>query len=73
MLSLPFIYLTQTFNKTDSRIYISTETTPGEYEGVCLNPKNILPDDLDDAILGRMIKEAGVFYKMELERVKGVE
>ena len=31
------------------------------------------PDDLDDVILGRMIKEAGVFYKMELERVKGVE
>jgi len=45
-----------------------TETTPGEYEGVCLNPKNIPPDDLDDAILGRMIKEAGVFYGMELER-----
>ena len=25
----------------------------GEYEGVCLNPKDILPDDLDDVILGR--------------------
>jgi len=50
-----------------------TETKPGEYEGVCLNPKDIPPDDLDDVILGRMIKEAGVFYKMELERVKGVE
>jgi hypothetical protein len=24
------------------------------------------PDDLDDGILGRMIKEAGMFYKMEL-------
>ena len=47
--------------------------TNGEYEGVCLNPKDIPPDDLDDVILGRMIKEAGVFYKMELERVKGVE
>ncbi|MBC8284600.1 MAG: hypothetical protein H8E32_12360 [Nitrospinae bacterium] len=42
----------------------------GEYEGVCLNPKDIPPDDLDDVILGRMIKEAGVFYKMELERGK---
>jgi hypothetical protein len=40
----------------------------GEYEGVCLNPKDIPPDDLDDVILGRMIKEAGIFYKMELER-----
>jgi len=34
---------------------------------VCLNPKDIPPDDLDDVILGRMIKEAGMFYKMELE------
>ena len=45
----------------------------GEYEGVCLNPKNIPPDDLDDEILGRMVKEAGMFYRMGLERVKGVE
>ena len=62
MLSFPFIYLPQAFNKTDSRIYISTETTPGEYEGVCLNPKNIPPDDLDDVILGRMMEEAIVYY-----------
>ena len=33
-----------------------TETN-GEYEGVCLNPKNIPPDDLDDVILGRMMEE----------------
>ena len=46
-----------------------TETN-GEYEGVCLNPKDIPPDDLDDVILGRMIKEAGMFYRMELERLK---
>jgi len=45
-----------------------TETKSGEYEGVCLNPEDIPPDDLDDVILGRMIKEAGMFYKMELER-----
>ena len=38
----------------------------GEYEGVCLNPKDIPPDDMDDVILGRMVKEAGMFYKMEL-------
>jgi hypothetical protein len=35
---------------------------------VCLNPKDIPPDDMDDVILDKMIKEAGVFYKMELER-----
>ena len=44
-----------------------TESKPGEFERVCLNPKAISPDDLDDVILDRMIKEAGMFYKMELE------
>jgi len=32
----------------------------GEYEGVCLNPKDIPPDDLDDEVLGRMVQEAGM-------------
>ena len=40
---------------------------------MCLNPSQIPPDDMDDVILGRMIEEAGMFYKMALERVKGVE
>ena len=44
-----------------------TETN-GEYEGLCLNPTQIPPDDLDDAILSKMVKEAGMFYGMELER-----
>ena len=30
-----------------------TETNE-EYEGVCLNPKDIPPDDLEDVILGMM-------------------
>jgi hypothetical protein len=47
-----------------------TETKLGEYEGVCLNPKDIPPDDLDDVILSRMVKEAGIFYKMERNRIK---
>ena len=68
MLSLPFIYLPQAFNKTNSCIHISTETKPGEYEGLCLNPSQIPPDDLDDVTLGMMIEEAGMFYGMELER-----
>ena len=63
----------QTATSINGITFKLTETKPGEYEGVCLNPKNIPPDDLDDVILGRMIKEAGMFYKMELERVKGVE
>jgi len=41
----------------------------GNDEGVCLNPKDMPPDDLDDVILGRMVKEAGMFYRMELERL----
>jgi len=39
-------------------------------KGVCLNPKDIPPDDLDDMIQGMMIKEIGMFYRMELERKK---
>jgi len=60
----------QTATSINGIILKLAETKPGEYEGLCLNPKDILPDDLDDVILGRMIKEAGMFYKMELERLK---
>jgi len=38
---------------------------------VCLNPKDISPDDLDDVILGKMIKEAGVFYELGKKRERG--
>ena len=61
----------QTATSINGITFKLTETTPGEYSGVCLNPKDIPPDDLDDVILGRIIKEAGVFYQMELERLKG--
>ena len=57
----------QTANSFNGVTFKLSETTPGDYEGVCLNPKDIPPDDLDDVILGRMVKEAGMFYKMELE------
>ncbi|MBT6249970.1 MAG: hypothetical protein HOI48_12485 [Nitrospina sp.] len=55
----------QTATSINGITFKLTETKPGEYEGVCLNLKDITPDDLDDVILGRMIKEAGMFYKME--------
>ena len=58
----------QTATSINGIIFKLTETKPGEYEGVCLNPKDIPPDDLDDVMLGRMVKEAGMFHKMELER-----
>ena len=63
----------QTATSINGITFKLTETRQGEYEGVCLNPKDIPPDDLDDEILGRMVKEAGMFYRMGLERVKGVE
>ena len=63
----------QTATSINGITFKLTEVKQGDYEGVCLNAKDIPPDDLDDQILSKMIKEAGVFYKMELERVKGVE
>ena len=60
----------QTATSINGITFKLTETKPGEYEGVCLNPKDIPPDDLDDEILDRMIKEAGMFFKRELERRK---
>ena len=59
----------QTATSINGITFKLAETKPGEFEGVCLNLKDIPPDDLDDVILGRMIKEAGMFYRMELERV----
>ena len=52
----------QTATSINGIIFKLPETN-GEYEGVCLNPKDITPDDLDNVILDRMIKEAGMFYK----------
>ena len=39
-----------------------------EYEGLYLNPKGIPPDELDDVILGKIIKETVIWYRRELER-----
>ena len=58
----------QTATSVNGITFKLTETKPGEYEGVCLNPKDMPPNDLDDGILGKMIKEAGMFYRMELDR-----
>ena len=50
----------QTATSINGITFKLTETKPGEYEGVCLNPKDIPPDDMDDEIPGKMIKEAGM-------------
>ena len=59
----------QTATSINGITFKLTETKPGEYEGVCLNPKDIPPDDLDDEILGKMIKEAGMFYAIAKKRL----
>ena len=58
----------QTATSINGLVFQIAEVKPGEYEGVCLNPIDIPPDDLDDVILGRMLKEAGMFYKMKIDR-----
>ena len=58
----------QTATSINGITFKLTETKQGEYEGLCLNPSQIPPDDLDDVTLGRIVKDAGVFYKMELDR-----
>ena len=54
----------QTATSINGITFKLTETKPGEYEDVCLNPKDMPPDDLDDGILGRMIKEAELMIKI---------
>lgn len=48
----------QTATSINGIIFKLAQTKPGEYECVCLNPKDIPPDDLDDVMLGGMVKEA---------------
>jgi hypothetical protein len=52
----------QTATSINGITFKLTETKQGEYEGLCLNPSQIPPDDLDDVILGRMMEEAIVYY-----------
>ncbi len=60
----------QTATSINGITFKLTETKPGEYEGVCLNPKDIPPDDLDDVIvdgenLADVLVEAGMAVKYD--------
>ena len=47
----------QTATSINGITFKLTETKPGEFERVCLNPKDIPPDDMDDVILEKMVRE----------------
>ena len=61
----------QTATSINGITFKLTRDESGIYRGECLNPKDIPPDDLDEVILARMIKEAGIFYEMTLKRNVG--
>ena len=48
-----------------------TEVKPNTFQWICANPKDIPPDDLDDEILGKMVKEADAMYRWQLKVLKG--
>ena len=52
----------QTATSINGITFKLTKKESGEYSGLWLNPKDIPPDDVDDVILARMVKEAGIFY-----------
>ena len=47
-----------------------TEVEPDTFRRICANPKDIPPDDLDDEILNRIVKEADAMYKWQLKVLK---
>ncbi len=47
-----------------------TEVGPDTFPWICTNPKDIPPDDLDDEILCKMVKEADAMYQWHLKLLK---
>ena len=47
-----------------------TEVEPDTFQWICANPKDIPPDDLDDEILSKMVKEADAMYQWQLKLLK---
>ena len=48
-----------------------TEIGHGESQWICVNPKDIPPDDIDDEILEKMVKDADAMYQWQLRVLKG--
>ena len=55
----------QTATSINGITFKLTETKQGEYEGVCLNPKDIPPDDLDSSVNGN---RTGLYLAKEVLR-----
>lgn len=47
-----------------------TETEPDTFQWICPNPKYIPPDDLDDEILEKMVRDADAMYQWQLRLLK---
>jgi len=46
------------------------EVEPDSFQWICTNPKDIPPDDIDDEILSKMVKEADAMYQGQLKLLK---
>ena len=60
----------QTATSNNGITFKMTKDESGIYRGVCLNPVDIPPDDLDELILAKMVREAAIFFEVELKRQK---
>jgi len=61
----------QTATSINGITFKLTEVEPDTFQWICANPKDIPPDDLDDEILGKIVKETEKMYKWELKLLKG--
>ncbi len=60
----------KTATSTNGITFKLTEVGPDTFQWMCANPKDIPPDDLDDEILGKMVKEADAMYQWQLRMLK---
>ena len=61
----------QTATSINGITFRMTRDEGGIYRGECLNPMDIPPDDLDERILAKMIREAAIFFEEALKRANG--
>jgi len=57
----------QTATSINGITFKLTEVEPDTFQWICTNPNDIPPDDLDEEILGKMVKEADAMYQWQLK------